>query len=332
MPPEKTSNLIDLASEENGGRALLASDEFFALKENLLRPGRGEFIPDKYTDCGKWMDGWETRRRRSEGHDWCIIRLGKPGMIKEINIDTNHFVGNYPTHASVDACQVPPFTPIDDITDDKVEWVEILPRSELQGDSQNLFTINSNNPFTHLRLNIYPDGGVARFKVYGHPEESLGSKKDWFDAAAAENGGKTLACSNMHFGDMNNLISPGTAIDMSDGWETKRRRSPGHDWVILKLGAPCAIERIVVDTLHFKGNFPDSCSLEECFAPNADKDSILLDDIDWQEVLPDSKLGSNREHIFSKELKQTGPQTHMRFNIYPDGGVSRLRIFGHPIT
>ena len=332
MPPEKTSNLIDLASEENGGRALLASDEFFALKENLLRPGRGEFIPDKYTDCGKWMDGWETRRRRSEGHDWCIVRLGTPGLIKEINIDTNHFVGNYPTHASVDACQVPPFTPIDDITDDKVEWVEILPRSELQGDSQNLFTINSNNAFNYLRLNIYPDGGVARFKVYGHPEESLGSKKDWFDAAAAENGGNTLACSNMHFGDMNNLISPGTAIDMSDGWETKRRRSPGHDWVILKLGAPCAIERIVVDTLHFKGNFPDSCSLEECFAPNADKDSILLDDIDWQEVLPDSKLGSNREHIFSKELKQTGPQTHMRFNIYPDGGVSRLRIFGHPIT
>jgi allantoicase len=332
MPPEKTSNLIDLASEENGGRALLASDEFFALKENLLRPGRGEFIPDKYTDCGKWMDGWETRRRRSEGHDWCIVRLGTPGLIKEINIDTNHFVGNYPTHASVDACQVPPFTPIDDITDDKVEWVEILPRSELQGDSQNLFTINSNNAFNYLRLNIYPDGGVARFKVYGHPEESLGSKKDWFDAAAAENGGKTLACSNMHFGDMNNLISPGTAIDMSDGWETKRRRSPGHDWVILKLGAPCAIERIVVDTLHFKGNFPDSCSLEGCFAPNADKDSILLDDIDWQEVLPDSKLGSNREHIFSKELKQTGPQTHMRFNIYPDGGVSRLRIFGHPIT
>ncbi len=332
MPPEKTSNLIDLASEENGGRALLASDEFFALKENLLRPGRGEFIPDKYTDCGKWMDGWETRRRRSEGHDWCIVRLGTPGLIKEINIDTNHFVGNYPTHASVDACQVPPFTPIDDITDDKVEWVEILPRSELQGDSQNLFTINSNNAFNYLRLNIYPDGGVARFKVYGHPEESLGSKKDWFDAAAAENGGKTLACSNMHFGDMKNLISPGIAIDMSDGWETKRRRSPGHDWVILKLGAPCAIERIVVDTLHFKGNFPDSCSLEGCFAPNADKDSILLDDIDWQEVLPDSKLGSNREHIFSKELKQTGPQTHMRFNIYPDGGVSRLRIFGHPIT
>ena len=332
MPPEKTSNLIDLASEENGGRALLASDEFFALKENLLRPGRGEFIPDKYTDCGKWMDGWETRRRRSEGYDWCIIRLGKPGMIKELDIDTNHFVGNHPTHASVDACLVPPLTSIDDITNNKYEWVEILPRSELQGDSQNLFTVNKCDPFTHLRLNIYPDGGVARFKVYGHPEESLGSKKDWFDAAAAENGGKTLACSNMHFGDMKNLISPGIAIDMSDGWETKRRRSPGHDWVILKLGAPCAIERIVVDTLHFKGNFPDSCSLEECFAPNADKDSILLDDIDWQEVLPDSKLGSNREHIFSKELKQTGPQTHMRFNIYPDGGVSRLRILGHPIT
>ncbi len=326
MPPEKTSNLIDLASEENGGRALLASDEFFALKENLLRPGRGEFIPDKYTDCGKWMDGWETRRRRSEGHDWCIVRLGTPGLIKEINIDTNHFVGNYPTHASVDACQVPPFTPIDDITDDKVEWVEILPRSELQGDSQNLFTINSNNAFNYLRLNIYPDGGVARFKVYGHPEESLGSKKDWFDAAAAENGGKTLACSNMHFGDMNNLISPGIAIDMSDGWETKRRRSPGHDWVIIKLGAPSEIERIVVDTLHFKGNFPDSCSIEGCFEPNANSEIILLDNVAWMEILPKNKLKSHTEHIFNIELKNSGLCTHLRLNIFPDGGVSRLRI------
>ncbi|MCH8012707.1 MAG: allantoicase [Candidatus Marinimicrobia bacterium] len=321
-----------LAAEEKGGRVLLASDEFFAPKENLLKPGRGKFIPDKYTDRGKWMDGWETRRRRPEGHDWCIIRLGTSGVIMEIDIDTNHFVGNHPTHASVDACQVPPFTSIDDITGNKYEWVEILPRSELQGDSQNLFTVNNDDAFNHLRLNIYPDGGVARFKVYGRPEEVLGGEKDWFDAAAAENGGDTLACSDMHFGDMKNLIRSGTASDMSDGWETRRRRSPGHDWVILKLGAPCAIERIVVDTLHFKGNFPDSCSLEGCFAPNVDRDFILFDDIDWQEVLPVSKLGGNREHIFSKELKQTGPQTHIRFNIYPDGGVSRLRIFGYPIT
>ena len=330
MKHKSRQNLADLAAEKNGGRTLIASDEFFAPKENLLKPGRGEFIPDKYTDRGKWMDGWESRRKRTEGHDWCILRLGQPGVIKEVDIDTNHFMGNFPSHASVDACRIPSITPLGNILD-KVEWIEILSKVELNGDSQNRFAIQNDASFSHLRLNIYPDGGVARFRVFGHPDDNL-NESNLTDAAAKENGGETLACSDMHFSNMDNLIKPGFGIDMSDGWETKRRRGPGHDWVILKLGLPCSIERIVVDTLHFKGNFPDSCSLEGCFEAQADRDSILRDNMDWKEVLPVSKLSGNQENIFSIDPNQTEPLTHIRFNIFPDGGVSRLRIMGRPFS
>jgi allantoicase len=323
-------DLIDLVSESNGGRTLLASDEFFAPKENLLKPGRGEFISDKYTDRGKWMDGWESRRKRTVGHDWCILRLGKPGVIKELDIDTNHFVGNFPSQASVDACRVPTFTALDEIMDE-VEWTEILSRVKIQGDSQNRFAIHYEESLTHIRLNIYPDGGVARFRVYGNPEDSADDSSSFTDAAASENGGETLACSDMHFGHMENLIKPGIGTGMSDGWETKRRRGPGYDWVILKLGLPCIVERIVVDTLHFKGNFPDSCSLEGCFEPDTDRDAILTNTIDWKELLPVSKLSGNQENIFSIALNQTEPRTHIRFNIYPDGGVNRLRTIGRPV-
>ena len=330
MVPKLKKDLIDLASESNSGRTLLASDEFFAPKENLLKPGRGEFISDKYTDRGKWMDGWESRRKRTAGHDWCILRLGKPGVIKELDIDTNHFVGNFPSHASVDACQVPPFTALGEIMNE-VKWTEILSRVELQGDSQNQFAIHDDESFTHLRLNIYPDGGVARFRVYGHPEDSADDSSSFTDAAASENGAETLACSDMHFSHMENLIKPGIGTDMSDGLETNRRLGPGHDWVIIKLGPLCVVERIVVDTTHFKGNFPDSCSLEGCFEPDTDRDAFLTNTIDWKELLPVSKLSGNQENIFSIASNQTEILTHIRFNIYPDGGVSRLRIIGRPV-
>jgi allantoicase len=276
------------------------------------------------------MDGWESRRKRTVGHDWCILRLGKPGVIKELDIDTNHFVGNFPSQASVDACRVPTFTALGKIMDE-VEWTEILSRVKIQGDSQNRFAIHYEESLTHIRLNIYPDGGVARFRVYGNPEDSADDSSSFTDAAASENGGETLACSDMHFGHMENLIKPGIGTGMSDGWETKRRRGPGYDWVILKLGLPCIVERIVVDTLHFKGNFPDSCSLEGCFEPDTDRDAILTNTIDWKELLPVSKLSGNQENIFSIALNQTEPRTHIRFNIYPDGGVNRLRTIGRPV-
>jgi len=319
------TDLIDLASEAYGGRTLLASDDFFAPKENLLKSGRGMFIEDKYTDYGKWMDGWESRRKRTEGHDWCILRLGRPGIISEVDIDTNHFIGNFPSQASVDACNMPEFSRLDEIIENE-EWIEILSKVELQGDSQNKFKISSSSSFTHLRLHIYPNGGVARFKVYGNPEIPDVSDNELKDFALSDNGGEMISCSDMHFSHMENLIKPTSGVDMSDGWETKRRRGPGYDWLILKLGSPCTIERIIVDTLHFKGNFPESCSVEGCFEPKINIDLFLKNKINWTEILPNSKLAGNQENIFS--LSQTLPHSHIRFNIYPDGGVSRLRILG----
>ena len=319
------NKLIDLALESNGGRTLLVSDDFFAPKENLLKPGRGVFIEDKYTNHGKWMDGWESRRKRIEGHDWCILRLGKSGIISEVDIDTNHFVGNFPSHASVEACNMPKFSGLDEIIENE-EWIEILSKVELQGDSQNKFKISSSSSFTHLRLHIYPDGGVARLRVYGNPEIPDASDNELKDFALCDNGGKMISCSDMHFSHMENLIKPTSGIDMSDGWETKRRRGPGYDWSILKLGSPCTIERVIVDTLHFKGNFPDTCSIEGCYEPDKTQDWFLNDNIEWTELLPNSKLAANQETIFI--LSKNSPITHIRFNIIPDGGVSRLRILG----
>jgi allantoicase len=319
------TDLIDLASEAYGGRTLLASDDFFAPKENLLKPGRGVFIEDKYTDHGKWMDGWESRRKRTEGHDWCILRLGRPGIFIEVDIDTHHFIGNFPSHASVHACSMPEFSGLDEIIENG-EWKEILPKVKLNGDSQNIFQIISDQSFTHVRLHIYPDGGVARFRVYGKPEIPDASDNELKDFALCDNGGKMISCSDMHFSHMENLIKPTTGIDMSDGWETKRRRGPGYDWSILKLGSPCTIERIIVDTLHFKGNFPDTCSIEGCYEPDKAQDWFLNDNIEWTELLPNSKLAANQETIFI--LSKNSPITHIRFNIIPDGGVSRLRILG----
>jgi len=322
------NTLIDLASEANGGRTLLASDDFFAPKENLLKPGRGVFIEDKYTDHGKWMDGWESRRKRTDGNDWCILRLGKSGVIREVDIDTNHFIGNFPSHASVEACAMPEFSGLDEIIGNG-EWVEILPKTELNGDSQNIFQISSEQSFTHLRLHIYPDGGVARFRAYGSPSYTSQNENKLIDFALGDNGGKLISCSDMHFSHMENLIKSTTGIDMGDGWETKRRRGPGYDWAILKLGSPCIIERVLVDTLHFKGNFPDSCSIEGCNAPDIKKKEILSNIVEWKEILSQSKLVANQESVFILNLN--APMTHIRFNIFPDGGVSRLRILGRSV-
>ncbi|MEP6976169.1 MAG: allantoicase, partial [Spartobacteria bacterium] len=230
------AGLVDLASARIGGRALVANDEFFAEKENLLQPGRGLFIPDKYTDHGKWMDGWETRRRRTPGHDWCVVQLGLRGIIQQVDIDTNHFLGNHPPFASLDALCLTTAFPggINAVAD--LPWTPLLAKSPLQPGAQNFFAVSADQPATHLRLNIIPDGGVARLRVYGVvlPDWSTLPASELVDLAAVENGGVPLACSDMFFSSMNNLIMPGRSANMGDGWETKRRRGPGYDWIILK--------------------------------------------------------------------------------------------------
>lgn len=313
------AGFIDLAAEKIGGRALSCSDEFFAEKENLLKEGRGIFIADKFTERGKWMDGWETRRKRTPGYDWCILQLGLPGVIHGLDIDTNHFLGNNPAFASVEAAHSA-----------DGPWTEILPRSPLNPGAQNLFAVANRQPWTHLRLNIYPDGGVARFRVYGqaHKDWSAVKPGEVIDLAAIANGGRSVACSDMFFSSMHNLIMPGRAANMGDGWETKRRRGPGYDWVIVKLGRPGLLHEIEVDTNHFKGNYPDTCTIEGCLAPDTNIDLLTWNSMTWSEVLPRQKLQASHQHLFAAEITGKGPFSHLKLNIFPDGGVSRLRVRG----
>lgn len=325
------TELIDLASAKLGGAVLHANDDFFAPKENLLKPTAPIFIEDKYTDSGKWMDGWETRRRRSprldEKFDWCVIRLGLAGIIHGVIVDTSFFRGNFPSHCSLEACAVENQPNIERLLDPKTEWTEILSPSELQGDSQNRFAVNFSRRATHLRLKIYPDGGVARLRVYGEvaPDwNELRRRQSEIDLASVENGGAVLEASDMFFGHKHNLIMPGLAQNMSDGWETKRRRGAGHDWCVIKLGTSGTISRVEIDTSHFKGNYPESCSIEVCRAENG----ANFDALDWRQLLPDTKLQAHTRHVYVNELKNCGAVTHARFNIFPDGGVSRLRLFG----
>jgi allantoicase len=326
------AGLVDLASARLGGSTLLANDEFFAEKENLLKPGRGIFLPDEYTERGKWMDGWETRRRRTPGNDWCVVRLGLRGVIKQVDIDTNHFLGNHPPFASIDGVCLTNEILFDVGAVGDLAWVPILGQSPLQPGSQNLFDITSDEAWTHLRLNIFPDGGVARLRVYGNvvPDWSNLKPDELVDLVAVENGGVPLACSDMFFSSMNNLIMPGRSTNMGDGWETKRRRGPGHDWIILQLGLPGSLQKIEVDTNHFKGNYPDQCSIEGCTALGASAAELTGPEITWREILPKTKLQADTRHFFERELSPIGGCTHLRLNIYPDGGVSRLRVWGLP--
>ena len=324
------TELIDLASDRLGGAVLYANDDFFAEKENLLKPGEPVFIEGKYTDRGKWMDGWESRRRRTPGFDWCLIRLGLPGIIRGVVVDTSFFRGNYPEQCSLEACTVDGQPDVEQLMSEAVEWAEILPISQLQGDSRNPFEISSHERFTHLRFRIFPDGGVARLRVYGEvvPDWHALARRGEIDLAAAENGALVLACSDMFFGHRHNLIMPGRGVDMGDGWETKRRRGPGYDWSVIKLATKGVIQRVEVDTAHFKGNYPDTCSLEACDAEGQAVDESNLSSLSWREILPRTKLQAHTRHFYEEELENRGPVTHVRFNIYPDGGVSRLRLYG----
>lgn len=323
--PPKFAQHVDLAAAYLGGMALAASDEFFAAKENLLLPGRGIFDPDAFTDRGKWMDGWETRRKRGPGHDWCIIRLGQPGVIEGVDIDTHHFMGNHPDGASVDAIYADDNVAPDDLIASD-GWQPILDRQSLERGSRNLFEVASQERWTHVRLNIFPDGGVARFRVHGRvlPDWKRLARHGIVDLGAIGHGGRAIAQSDMFFGRASNMLMPGVGKNMGDGWETRRRRTPGHDWCIVELGHAGTIQLVHVDTRHFKGNYPDRCSLEGCYSPGATPG----DDADWKVLLGEEKLGPHKNHTYDDALNEIGPISHVRVKIYPDGGISRLRLFG----
>ena len=316
MPSFK--ELIDLASERLGGSVLYANDDFFAEKENLIKPGPAIWKEHEYTDRGKWMDGWESRRKRTSGHDFAIVRLGAPGVIRGVVIDTSFFRGNYPDSASIDGVSMHPNVTVEELL--AATWRPLLPAKKLEGNSANEFKVDVAEAVTHLRLNIFPDGGVARLRVHGEivPEWNLvGGLGNEIDLAAVENGADVLACSDQFFGPRHNLIMPGRAKNMSDGWETRRRRGPGHDWVIVRLATEGSVGRIELDTNHFKGNYPDTASIEGS-----------IDGQQWSELLPRTKLQAHTRHYFDDALQDRGPFRQLRMNVYPDGGVSRLRVWG----
>ena len=313
---------VNLLDPRLGARALSASDDFFAPLERMLQPHEPEWRAGVYDDHGKWMDGWETRRRRDQGHDHCVVQLAAPGRLALVEIDTRHFTGNYPPHASLQACraELPPTA--------ATHWTELLAYSPLKGNHRNFFGVAAAGIWTHLRLNIFPDGGVARLRAYGTVH------RDWsglgvgsVDLAAALQGGRALTCSDEHYGAMGNLLLPGRGASMADGWETRRRREPGFDWVILRLGHPGHIREIEVDTAHFKGNYPHQVSMNAALLPVTPDADLTSQSLYWPTLLPPRPLQADAVARFDA-VADLGCVSHVRVNMHPDGGMSRVRLFG----
>ena len=317
------STLINLISPKIGSYGVYANDEFFAPLERMLSEADPIFIPGKYDNHGKWMDGWETRRRRKPGFDWCLIKLGCPGTIKKIEINTKFFTGNYPPHAEIEGI----YSEKQPDEKDK-NWKTILHKTSIKGDSVNNFNAENENIINWVKLKIFPDGGVARLRLWGNVfvDWDKISKKQTLELSALKNGGKIISYNNAHYGDISAILSHGRGKNMGDGWETRRRREPGNDWLIIKLGKKGFLTKAEVDTAFFKGNYPESCSIQ---AIDTDDISKIKNE-NWVTIIPKSILNADKVHKFSIDTKFHDIEfSHVRLNIFPDGGVSRLRIFGH---
>ena len=340
-PPAIFAGLVDLASSDLGAEALGASDDFFAGVENLILPGPAQFDEHRYTDRGKWMDGWESRRKRTRGHDHCIVKLGARGQVYGFDIDTSHFIGNHPPYASVEGMDAARDASFGELDDAKA-WRALLPQVPLSPGTRNVFAAEPSDAVTHVRLSIYPDGGVARLRVYGNVRASFEppvlderSRAEvpvgLVDLAALKNGAVAVAASNARFGGMNNMLLPGRARTMGEGWETRRGRPPDHrhDWIVVRLAARGSLQVVEVDTNHYKGNFPERCSLE-----GIDWDSARITDLidegndRWAALVPPVRLEANARLFLRDEILPHGPLSHVRLSIFPDGGVSRLRLWG----
>jgi allantoicase len=318
------------------GSVVAASDEFFAAKENLITPGAPTFAPHTFDVKGQVYDGWETRRRRGPGgalpdssvRDWVIARLGAPGVIRSVMVDTAFFTGNFPQSCSADACALTGYPAAGDLTDDPGSgvWEEILPRVLLSGDARHFYTVSSERRFTHVRLNIFPDGGVARLRVHGEvvPDPAL-LEGITVDLAALENGADVVACSDEFYSSPRNAISPGLSRVMGEGWETRRRREPGHEWLVVRLAGRGVIDLAEIDTSRYRGNQPEVASLQTMDAGEDVTSGALAAEDGWRDLLPRTRLLPDTPHRFRVH---GAPATHVRLNIFPDGGVARLRLYG----
>ncbi|MCP2339979.1 allantoicase [Actinomadura rupiterrae] len=311
------SALPDLALRTLGGSVTAASDESFEEKENLINPWAPRFSPETFGAKGQEYDGWETARRRPDasgalGHDWAVVRLGLPGVIRGVVIDTAWFKGNYPPHASVEACSVDGYPGPSDLTG----WTEIVPKSPLQGDTVHEFKVDVDRRFTHVRLNMFPDGGIARLRVHGEvvPDPRLLTGLT-IDLAALENGAHVTECSNMFYSSPDNMLFPGHARNQAEGWETARRRDAGNDWAVVKLAAPGKIALAEFDTTNLKFNAPAAVAL-----------SAQTPTGEWRELMPRTNLQPDTRHRF--RLDSDVEATHARIDIHPDGGLARVRLLG----
>lgn len=316
------STAIELSSVALGGQVCSVSDEFFAEAHHLLLVEPAPSLKGQFGPKGALFSGWETRRHNPT-YDWCIIKLGCPGVIFGFDVDTSHFNGNEAPEVSVDALYHDGNHP----TVDDSRWTEILPKVRLGPSSRHLFKIPQTLGVNYVKLNMYPDGGIARFRVYGLVQPQFPSELGaLFDLAHVFAGGRVVFTSDQHFGVGSNLILPGRGKDMGDGWETKRSRQPGHkDWAIIKLGDVGLLSHIEIDTAHFMGNFPESCEVHAAYS--TDVVPVGLAEEDWTLILPRTKLGPHRQHQFQLENVER-PYTHIRVTIYPDGGIKRVRVIG----
>jgi len=326
--PEFAAASVNLASPRLGAEVVFASDEFFGAKERMIQDAEPVFIPDKYDTHGKWMDGWESRRRRDGGHDYCVIRLDALCAIEGFDVDTRHFTGNHPPHVSIEGALT------ENHTDKDTRWTELVPKTAVNADSHNYIEADCPDRFNHVRLHIYPDGGVARLRVYGRPLPAWehDGRAGVHELSALANGGRIVGYNDAHYGSPWVILTPGRGTDMGDGWETRRRREPGNDWIVVALGAQGTVERLEIDTAHFKGNYPDRASVEGIsLAGGGDEGGLLGDGAEWLCVMGEEKLEMDKIHTFEgDQVRGVGPVTHLRLSIYPDGGVSRFRAFGKP--
>lgn len=308
--------LPDLAVRSLGGAVIWANDEFFAEKENLINPGPADYRPSTFGHKGQIYDGWETRRHRGKpGDDAAIVRLGVPGVIRGVVVDTAWFKGNYPPAVSVAALRIEGYPPADVIAQ-RTDWVTLIDHATVAGDSRNPFEVHSEQRWTHLKLTMHPDGGIARLRVHGagRPDPALLGLGP-LDLAALENGALVLDCSNRFYSEPNQLLYPGLAREMGDGWETARRRDDGNDWVRIRLAGPGRIRLAEIDSSYFLGNSPGAARL-----------TGYLVDGGEVELLPRTDLLPDTRHRYPITVPDTVDE--VRLDIYPDGGLARLRLYG----
>ena len=320
-----TNGLIDLAQPRLGTKVIYKTDDFFASANRIISPTIPIFKEGVFDNHGKWMDGWESRRKRTSGHDYIILKLGKPGKISNIDVDTSHFNGNQPAMISIEGAQS------NSNKTNQLKWLTILTKKKVKANSHHFFSSKNKKIFTHIKFNIFPDGGVARLRLYGSIAKSKKFNNKKINLASLLDGASIIACNNEHFGKAENILAPGKAKNMGDGWETRRRRDKGHDWLILNSIDGSEIDKIEISTHHFKGNFPSHFSLQAAYLSSKNSKKIVGSSNKWKYLLKDAKLSANKIHIFKNNLMKKYKINFIKINIFPDGGISRFKMFGKSI-